>query len=200
MNRKKLSPKRKIVRARIIESALDSFSKQGFDSTAISAIARKANIANGTIYLYFDNKEDLFQSVVEEAVSKILERIDSRIQTLENPIEKILKLFDVSFEEFTGNPEISRMIIIDYHHVKGLYQNSAYHPMYLNYLQYIKKICSAAIDMGFIRKVDAEALAQMIFACIEHVLRTWLYSGCVLDLNTVRKRMLNIFVYGFVKY
>ncbi|MBN1106890.1 MAG: helix-turn-helix transcriptional regulator, partial [Deltaproteobacteria bacterium] len=55
---------KKIVRKEsIIHAAIEVFSKKDFKSASISEIAQKAGVADGTIYQYFRNKEDLFFSI-----------------------------------------------------------------------------------------------------------------------------------------
>ena len=51
-------------REAILAAALDEFSKRGFDATRIDDVAKRANIAKGTVYLYFRDKESLFQELV----------------------------------------------------------------------------------------------------------------------------------------
>ena len=55
--------KKKLKRPLIIDAAIEVFSRKGYQESTISEIAGKANIAEGTIYQYFKNKEDLFFSI-----------------------------------------------------------------------------------------------------------------------------------------
>ena len=52
---------------RIIEAATKIFAKKGFYQAKISEIAREAKVADGTIYIYFENKDDILISLFEEA-------------------------------------------------------------------------------------------------------------------------------------
>ena len=56
-------PKKKAKRQLIIDAAIEVFSRNSFQDSTISEIAQKANVAEGTIYQYFRNKEDLFFSI-----------------------------------------------------------------------------------------------------------------------------------------
>ena len=58
-------------RQRILDAAIIEFSEHGFDSANINNIARKANISVGSLYKYFDNKEDLFLTVVHVGVETL---------------------------------------------------------------------------------------------------------------------------------
>ena len=59
---------------KIITAATKVFAKKGFFNARISDIAKEAKVADGTIYLYFDNKFDILLSVLEEEIGKLPSR------------------------------------------------------------------------------------------------------------------------------
>lgn len=61
--------RRKEARAKeILDAALDLFAERGFAATRLEDIAQKAGVSKGTLYLYFENKEDIFRSMVRETL------------------------------------------------------------------------------------------------------------------------------------
>ncbi len=85
-------------RQRILDAAIMEFSEHGFDSANINTIAQKSGISVGSLYKYFDNKEDLFLTVVHvgvETLKSILESIMTGDETLEARIETIIKAIQV---------------------------------------------------------------------------------------------------------
>src|SRR5256885_9963928 len=62
-------------RAAIIEAALDEFTARGFAATRLDDIAKRAGVAKGTIYLYFRDKESLFQELVRAMLSPVVSRV-----------------------------------------------------------------------------------------------------------------------------
>ncbi len=70
------------------------FSERGFDSANINSIAQNSGISVGSIYKYFDNKEDLFLTMVHfgvETLKKVLQEIMESDDDLESRIEKIIR-------------------------------------------------------------------------------------------------------------
>jgi TetR/AcrR family fatty acid metabolism transcriptional regulator len=63
--------------SKIISAAIKVFAKKGFFTARISDIAKEAKVADGTIYLYFNNKYDILLSVFEEEVGKLVEKTDT---------------------------------------------------------------------------------------------------------------------------
>ena len=70
---------------KIIVSATKVFAKKGFFNARISDIAKEAKVADGTIYLYFNNKFDILISVLEEEIGKIIEQIEKAIASSSTP-------------------------------------------------------------------------------------------------------------------
>ena len=65
MNASALTGKRLSKRTAIVNAAIEAFAQRGFHEAKISEIAKQANVADGTVYLYFKNKEDLLIKVFE---------------------------------------------------------------------------------------------------------------------------------------
>src|ERR1700754_1086281 len=59
-------------RDRILQAAVKVFARNGFHATRVSEVAKAAGVADGTIYLYFESKEELLFSLFEDRVSRLL--------------------------------------------------------------------------------------------------------------------------------
>lgn len=86
-------------RKRIVTAALELFEKQGFDNTTTKEIARRARVAEGTVFNYFETKEDIalhfFELEVEQAIAAV--RGDERLKTA--PLEeRLFALLEAQFE------------------------------------------------------------------------------------------------------
>ncbi len=91
-------PKDDKKREEIIKSAFEIFGKKGFESTTIKDIAEKSGVAAGSIYNYFQNKEELFKAVVTEGWDSFLEEMEN-INRANIPIsQKFQNLLDYGFE------------------------------------------------------------------------------------------------------
>src|SRR5215468_9051268 len=64
-------------REAILSAALDEFAARGFAATRLDDISRRAGVAKGTIYLYFRDKESLFQDLVRAMLSPIIARLEA---------------------------------------------------------------------------------------------------------------------------
>ncbi len=76
-------------RNRILQAAIEVFSRKGFFNSKVSEIARASGVADGTIYLYFKNKDDLLISLFEEKMAEVVADVKKRIQAGENPLDRM---------------------------------------------------------------------------------------------------------------
>jgi AcrR family transcriptional regulator len=67
-------------RASILEAAHSCFWRNGIRRTSIDDIARAANVAKGTVYLYFDSKEELFASLASEMCDEVLRGVHAALE------------------------------------------------------------------------------------------------------------------------
>jgi TetR/AcrR family transcriptional regulator, fatty acid metabolism regulator protein len=76
-------------RERIIEAAITVFADRGFHQARVTDIAHRAGVADGTIYLYFRNKEDLLLTIFEEKMDLIITSLKEAIASVDDPRERI---------------------------------------------------------------------------------------------------------------
>lgn len=76
-------------RTLITEAAIEVFADKGFHQARISDIAKRAGVADGTIYLYFKNKEDLLLSIFEQKMDELLAGLGTALESTDDPIERI---------------------------------------------------------------------------------------------------------------
>jgi len=114
------------VRGRIIQSAIKCFSKNGFDRTRMDEISLSADLSKGTLYNYFDNKEDLFNAICEDSLDLLKVQLDqlftkSRDDLISNAelfyenFQKLqkegsTKVFFEALAESTRNPKLQKIL------------------------------------------------------------------------------------------
>ena len=77
------------MRAQILEAAMLSFAQKGYHATKMTYVARAAGVAKGTLYLYFDSKDDLILTLVQAFFDQVRQEVAafSAPQTLEAYLE-----------------------------------------------------------------------------------------------------------------
>jgi TetR/AcrR family transcriptional regulator, repressor for uid operon len=153
------------IRERIVRSAIDCFSKYGFDRSRMDDIAQTADLSKGTLYLYFKSKEDLFYAICENNLKVLKEQLSHLfVTTKENLLSDAEQFYDnlhkleksgsekVFFEtvaESSRNPKLQRI----------LYEQRT------KIFNVVKEYLDRQVQKGFFRKdVDTDAIASGLVA------------------------------------
>src|SRR5258707_6844459 len=76
-------------RERILRAATDVFARNGYFNAKVSEIAKAAGVADGTIYLYFDGKEDLLVTIFREHTRNYLQSLEREMATINRAEERL---------------------------------------------------------------------------------------------------------------
>ena len=102
-------------RAAILSAALDEFAARGFEATRLDDVARRAGVAKGTIYLYFRDKQSLFQELVRTMLSPLVGAI-AAAPLRDLPIRAVVEMiFDTFVNEIyaTRRKDVIRLILAE---------------------------------------------------------------------------------------
>lgn len=114
----------------ILNAALAEFSDKGFDATRLDDVARNAGISKGTIYLYFDSKEALFEGVIRRWIVPRVAAVESLLETHEGSVEDLLRAqVRTIYREMAGSNlrQILRLMIAEgprFPHLVDFYFNT----------------------------------------------------------------------------
>ncbi|TDK68097.1 TetR/AcrR family transcriptional regulator [Sapientia aquatica] len=88
----------------LLSAALDLFVEHGYAATKLSEVAQVAGVSKGTLYLYFENKEELFKAVVRETIVPNIAEAEQLIVEFEGPTRELFKrLIRTWFENINTN-------------------------------------------------------------------------------------------------
>ena len=96
-------------RRQIVEGARTIFLQHGFDAASMNDIARAAGVSKGTLYVYFNNKEELFEAIVEEECDAQAEGIFD-LDTNDHDVEAVLTRLGIAYVKFLCRPEKSSAV------------------------------------------------------------------------------------------
>ncbi len=160
----------------ILQAAIKVFAKKGFFNSKVSEIAREANVADGTIYLYFKNKDDILISLFEEMVGLINSRMEQELSNIDDPLEKLRVFIAQHLMLLKENKPLAEVMQIE------LRQSSKFMRRYvpvkfLQYLDMIGKIIEEGKEKGVIREEVIPAIAKRaIFGALDEMSLYWVLS------------------------
>ena len=166
--------KKAIKRELIIQAAIEVFGKNGFRNSRISEIARRANVAEGTIYQYFRNKEDLFFYIPVEKTNEFCRELDLHLGGIHGALNKIRKFIWYYLYFFKTNPEYSRILMLEMRVNKSFIKTKTYRSI-RKFTDKVLEIIEEGQREGIIKKdVNLYVIRQLILGILEHLVTRWL--------------------------
>ena len=162
---------------RIINAALKVFAEKGFYNTRISEIANEANVADGTIYLYFKNKDDILISLFEEELGKIITVMREELSKTNDPVEKLRFFAKRHLNMILDNRHLAEVIQVE------LRQSSKFMREYVNkpfaeYINLVKGVIGEGQERGVFRKdVAPGIIKRAFFGALDEMARYWVLSS-----------------------
>lgn len=102
------------VKEKIIQAAITSFAQTGFDRTKMEDIAKRLDLSKGTIYLYFDSKEDLFLAICEHYLKVMKDRQHSTVFTRREDLFVDAERFYEEFQRLEqGNDKVMLEMVVE---------------------------------------------------------------------------------------
>lgn len=157
---------REATRRRIMRVAASEFARLGFDLANINAIAEQAGIGKGTIYLYFENKRDLFLEMLRSIAQAQLTVIRAALApegTLRQRLERLFRAFARLAEEESDNFNVYMSALYG---VNRAFQAEAT-KLLRDYVAVIALMLEQSQARGEIRCPDVEATALMVLSLTE---------------------------------
>ena len=174
--------KKIIKRESIIQAAIEVFSKKNFSTAGISEIARKAGVADGTIYQYFKNKEDLFFSIPVEKTNEFRSQLELHLEGISGALNKIRKFVWYFFYFFKTNPDYGRLLMLEMRVSKSFVKTETYDFLKRS-VGPVLEIITEGQEEGAIRKdMDIYIMRHLVLGTLEHVVSRWLLKDCKYDL------------------
>jgi len=91
----------------LLAAAIDLFVERGFASTRLEDVARRAGVSKGTLYLYFENKEELFKAVVRTSIVPVVAEAESSIAGFDGHSADLLRKVLMDWWERIGANKVS---------------------------------------------------------------------------------------------
>lgn len=180
----------------IIDAAVEVIAENGYHASQVAKIAKKANVADGTIYLYFKNKEDILISVFKEKMGKFIEATVKAIGTKKTASEKLLTLIEMHFRQLSESPHLAIVAQLELRQSK---QELRYeiNKVLKAYLNVIDSIIAQGMEEKEIRtEVNPKLIRQMIFGTIDETVTTWVMKSQRYDLIAQAKEVHTLLTKG----
>jgi len=174
---RKSSAKKERKRQKILGSAIRVFAKKGFYGTRIKEIAKMSSVADGTIYLYFKNKDDVLISIFEDRIDKLNAKM---LEIAAQPIpssEKLRQIIELQLGNLRGHRDLAEVITINLRQSNRFLKQYAA-PRFNRYLDIMAQIIKEGQERGeFITDFPPRVLACSIYGALDGLMLTWVLGS-----------------------
>ena len=163
-------------RDRILRAAVKIFSRKGFFNSKVSEIARAAEVADGTIYLYFRNKDDLLISLFEEKMGEVVADVRRRIADGGNALEKLRIFIENHMDLLERESGLVEVIQVELRQSTKFLKD--YTPVkFFEYLEVISDLLEEGKREGVFRPdLNVSVARRAIFGALDELSLTYILS------------------------
>jgi len=184
---------------RILEAAVRVFARQGFHQSTVAQVAREAGVADGTIYNYFRNKDDILIQFFAVRAAQVFARFRSTVGQGENALDKLRLLLRAHLEEFQRDPDMAVVYETETHQRRRLAEEQI-RSMAKTYQDILAEIIEQGQEEGlFRRNLYTGLVKRLVLGAVQETISSWLRSGRPYDLVSMADPLVDLLLYGIAQ-
>lgn len=173
------------------------FARKGFYKTRISEIAKEAKVADGTVYIYFENKDDILISLFEEQMKAVMDNMVEQISEETDPVKKLEKFALIHLQLIEQNPNMAEIIQVEVRQ-SSKFMKEYKNEKFVQYLDLIAEIVREGQEKHIFKKEVIPGMAKRaFFGALDEMSRFWVLSTRKqYDIKTAAKQISEYFLNG----
>ncbi len=181
---------------RILDAAVSVFAEKGFFTSRISDIADRANVADGTVYLYFKNKEEILMKAINTAFDAFMRHARTELEKLPDPAGRLRQLAFLHLDALGSNRDLAVVFQMELRQSTRFLSEFSHHHM-VEYLALVRDAIVAGQASGLFRlEMPAKVAANCFFGALDEMVTSWVLSGNEYRLANVADPVVDIFLNG----
>jgi len=161
---------------KILQAAIKVFSEKGFYNSRVSEIAKEANVADGTIYLYFKNKDDILISLFEEEFAKVVRNMRTELAREKDALQKIKRFAITHLSIVSHHPHLAEVMGVEVRQSTKFMKEYVNQP-FIEYLNIIRSVVIEGQEKGLLRKdLTPGVMKRALFGALDEMARYWVLS------------------------
>ena len=180
---------------RILEAALAVFAEKGFFVSRISDIADRANVADGTVYLYFKNKDEILATAITTAFETFMNNARTELAKIADPVQRLRKLARLHLEALGGNRNAAIVFQMELRQSTRLSEFS--HQHLIEYFSLVRAAIQEGQQSGEFRKEMPDKIAaNCFFGALDEMVTSWVLSEHDFPLANAADAVVDILLNG----
>lgn len=180
----------------IIDAAVIVIAENGYHQAQVSKIAKQAGVADGTIYLYFKNKEDILISVFQEKMGLFVSKLGDILEQEVSASDKLKLMIKSHFDLLANDLHlaiVTQLELRQSNHELRIKINGVLR----EYLLLLDKILVNGVETGeFDKEMDIRLARQMVFGTMDETITTWVMNDHKYDLVELAPKVHRLLMKG----
>src|SRR6266850_774961 len=180
----------------ILRAATRVFARNGYFNSKVADIAREADVADGTVYLYFKSKEEILHSIFDQNMAEAIASGRVLIEKLRDPGEKLRRIAMLHLERLGADRDLAVVFQVELRgSTKFMREFSA--AGFAEYLGLLRKTFEEGQRSGVFRKdLNAKLVSKILFGALDEMATNWIISKRNYKLEPMADIVLDIFLNG----
>jgi TetR/AcrR family fatty acid metabolism transcriptional regulator len=181
---------------RILDSAVAVFAEKGFFVSRISDIADRADVADGTVYLYFKNKDEILAAAINTAFDGFMKTARTELEKMPTPSDRLRRLAYLHLDALGSNRNLAVVFQMELRQsTRSLSEFS--HKHLVEYFSLVRQAISDGKANGeFRNELPEKIVANCFFGAIDEMVTSWVLSEKDYPLSHLADAVLDILLSG----
>src|SRR5438128_8234193 len=183
-------------RAMILRAATRVFARNGYFNSKVADIARAADVADGTVYLYFKSKDEILHSIFDQNMAEAIAAGRQLISDLKDPREKLRRIAKLHLERLGADRDLAVVFQVELRgSTKFMQEFSA--AGFAEYLDLLRNTFEEGQRSGAFRKnLNAKLMSKILFGALDEMATNWIISKRNYKLEPMADVVMDVFLNG----
>ena len=169
-------PQREETRKKILDSAAQVFAAKGFHSAVVDDIVKASGTSKGAVYFYFESKEQIFVSLVEEYAATVAREIQGSVQRARGLVAQLEAAVVTLVRSFQEHRDLGKIVLVDWLSGGTEFQGKRM-ALKAMLVEVLRGYLDRAVEDGKISPQDTETAAYVWIGAISEIALRWLNTG-----------------------
>jgi TetR/AcrR family transcriptional regulator, fatty acid metabolism regulator protein len=185
-------------REAILRAATNVFAEKGYFNSKVADIAKAAGVADGTVYLYFKNKDDVLHSIFDRAMDEFIAEGRRELGVIDKPEDKLRRIAELHLERLSADRNMAIVFQVELRgSIKFMQEFSA--AGFSEYLDIIRLTIEDGQKRGVFRSdLKPIVCAKMFYGALDEMVTNWILSSKKYALAPMADEVLKIFSGGLL--
>lgn len=181
---------------RILDAAVEVIAENGYFNSPVSAIAKRAGVADGTIYLYFKSKDDVLRTAIDSTFQHFYNLVEERFKTLTSPREQLECIAEVHLSSHSANRSMAVLMQTEMRQSAKFIAEFSHHHL-VKYIQVVREVIRRGQQEGIFRQdISDGVVAHCMFGAIDELLSSAVFTGRNYDPKATAAQVMDILMHG----